>query len=314
MKKIKILFLGAGNRLSLIEQFYRAAKERKLEVEIFSAESSLTVPIAYAAQILIAPSFKTGEFKSWLLNTVIKENINIVIPNMDSATVSLAELRDTLESMNIFAVVSSANICKIMEDKISSEKWFELHEIPVPHSKKYPLILKHRFGFGGKNQFIAQNESEKEEFLSKQIVSDYLIQEYISGPEYSVDAYVDRSGTLIGFVPRQRLKVVDGEVNESLTVRHEIIESMTKKLLSLNVGWHGPITIQYIHNPVDGCKIIEINPRIGGGATHSIHCGLDMPGWIIDEFLGIKLIPITTWKVDSLMTRCRKDIFHEHID
>lgn len=312
MNELRVLFLGAGNRLSLIEQFYRAGKDREINLKIFAAESSTKVPIANAAQISVAPKFKTIEFKTWLLDFVKKNNIHIVIPNMDAATVDLAELKLDLEAMNIYAVVSSEMICKIMEDKILSDEWFKSNQIPTPNNDKYPIIIKHKFGFGGKNQYVAKDESARNEFLKDKSASDYIMQNYVCGKEYTVDAYVDRSGGIVGLVPRQRLKIIDGEVNDSLTVRHTTIESITKKLLSLKVGWLGPITIQYIDSPTEGCKIIEINPRFGGGATHSIHCGLDMPGWIIDEYIEKIPKPIIDWKVNSLMTRCRRDVFHEH--
>lgn len=312
MDKLRFLFLGAGNRLSLIEQFYRAGKDRAIDIKVFAAESSQKVPIANAAQILLAPKFKTIEFRDWLLDCVHKNDINIIIPNMDAATVALSELKHELDVMNIFSVVSSEGICKLMEDKILSDEWFASNQIPTPSNDKFPVIIKHKYGFGGKNQYIAKDESEKKAFLRDKVASEFIIQNHISGKEYTVDAYVDRAGGIVGIAPRERIKVIDGEVNDSLTVRHPIIESITKKLLSLNVGWLGPITIQYIDNPVDGCKIIEINPRFGGGATHSIHCGLDMPGWIIDEYFGKIPAPIVDWKVNSLMTRCRRDVFHEH--
>jgi hypothetical protein len=121
VKNINILFLGAGNRLSLLEQFTRAAEERLLKITIFSAESTNQLPIRYASKIIIAPKFNTSEFKEWLINFVKKEGVNIIIPNMDSATVSLAEVRHELRELEVFAVVSSLEICTVMEDKKLSD-------------------------------------------------------------------------------------------------------------------------------------------------------------------------------------------------
>jgi carbamoyl-phosphate synthase large subunit len=313
VKNINILFLGAGNRLSLLEQFTRAAEERLLKITIFSAESTNQLPIRYASKIIIAPKFNTSEFKEWLINFVKKEGVNIIIPNMDSATVSLAEVRHELRELEVFAVVSSLEICTVMEDKKLSDSWFRSKSIPTPGNMQYPLIIKKRFGFGSKDQRVVKTDVEKNNFFDEALESDFFVQEYIVGAEYTVDAYIDRAGNLIGLVPRKRLRVIDGEVNESLTVRHEAIERITKDLLTSTAGWLGPVTLQYIDSPRDGCKIIEINPRFGGGATHSIHCGLDMPGWIFDEYNGAKINPLDSWKVNSLMTRCRRDIFHEYI-
>jgi carbamoyl-phosphate synthase large subunit len=308
VQKIRILFLGAGKRLSLLEQFLGAAKLEGVGVELFAAEISKNVPIAHVATIFESPKFSDTTFPGWLCELIEQEQIDIVIPNMDAATVSLSQLKDKLHSTGVWPIVSSYELCINMEDKILADNWFKTNHIPVPGSSSWPRILKPRKGFGGKSQWIVKNQLDRSELLKNIEITDFIEQEFVAGPEYSVDAYVTRKGKFFAAMPRLRLKVLDGEVDESLSVHKPEIEELTKQIIHNTSQWEGPITLQFIEN--NGRPLlIEINPRFGGGVTHSIHCGLNMPQWILREWLGRSLPENVSWKTDSLMTRCRRDIF-----
>jgi len=120
---------------------------------------------------------------------------------------------------------------------------------------------------------------------------------------------VDRTGRIIGMLSRKRLQVVEGEVEVSETWREPAVLSLCRQTLSAP-GWQGPLTLQAILGP-EGPAMIEINPRFGGGVTHAIHCGLDMPRWLMRERLGLELAPRDEWLEHSVMTRCRRDVFHD---
>jgi carbamoyl-phosphate synthase large subunit len=307
MSEVRILFLGAGKRLSLLECFSRSADHETLTLRMYSAETSTKVPISTVATIFESPQFNDVQFRPWLLTFVSRHKIDIVIPNMDAATVALSSISNELQSQNIWPVVSSNALCTIMEDKVAAEEWFKQQGIRVPNKVAWPRLFKHRLGFGGRGQFRVRDETERAKLLQSLDVSDYLEQEFVSGPEFSVDAYVDRLGRYIGCMPRQRLKVVDGEVDESLSVKHEKIECLTKRIFTTG-GWQGPLTAQYI-DVDDEPVIVEVNPRFGGGVTHSIYCGLDFPRWIMREWLRRPISAEPSWMTGSLMTRCRRDIF-----
>jgi carbamoyl-phosphate synthase large subunit len=308
VQNVRILFLGAGKRLSLLEQFLGAAKLEGVGVELFAAEISKNVPIAHVATIFESPKFTDTAFSGWLFELIEQEHLDIVIPNMDAATVSLSLLKDKLKSKGVWPIVSSHELCLNMEDKIMADNWFKVHHIPVPGLSSWPRILKPRRGFGGKSQFIVNNQLERSELLKNIEITDFIEQEFVTGPEYSVDAYITRKGKFFAAMPRLRLKVLDGEVDESLSIHKPEIENLTKQIIQNTIEWEGPITLQFIEK--NGRPLlIEINPRFGGGVTHSIHCGLNMPQWILREWLGRNLPKNVSWKSESLMTRCRRDIF-----
>jgi carbamoyl-phosphate synthase large subunit len=308
MSNVRVLFLGAGKRLSLLEQFILAAKSEGVDAQLYAAEISKQVPIAQIATIFESPKFSDPKFSDWLINLVRKELINIVIPNMDGATVALSDIKDKLKAMDVWPIVSSGEICVNMEDKILAERWFKEHNIPVPESNNWPRIFKPRKGFGGKSQFVVNDSIQRENLLKSIKITDFIEQEYLNGPEYSVDAYVSRKGVFVAAMPRLRVRVIDGEVDESLSVKIPEIEALSRRIIEVTDGWEGPITLQFIFTN-KGPLLIEINPRFGGGVTHSIYCGLNMPQWILKEWLCRELPENPSWKSGSVMVRCRRDIF-----
>lgn len=310
--KLKILFLGAGKLLTLLEYFATAAKKQQVEIELLSFELTPICAISQIATVVKSPLFTNPEFPEFLIDFVKKNQISIVIPTMDSATVALSLVKEKLSEMGCTPVVSEHDLCTAMNDKFLSEEWFKKNHIPCPeNTEKFPKIAKPRFGYASKGIVRIKDESEWEFFTKKSDPSQYLIQNLIGGDEYTVDAYVDKKGRVVDIMTRKRIEVEAGIVNTSLSHRNEAIIKETKRILEMG-GWYGPITLQFFYNE-KGPSIIEINPRFGGGVTHSLHCGLDMPSWLMNEHMG-KPIEHTphTWKDGSLMIRCRRDTYHDH--
>lgn len=305
--KMVFFFLGAGKRLSLLESFIRAGVKENISIELHSIENSIKVPISSIAKIHVGPDFSDPSFDDWLLDTVRIYNADIIIPNMDYATVALSKARHLIEGISAWPLVSSEHLCRTMLDKCEADKWFKTKNLPVPGQANWPRIFKNRFGFGSRGQFLVRNENERELFSRNYNLNNFIEQEYLNGNEYTVDAYVDRSGQFISAMSRRRIRVSDGEVVDSLSDRQPEILRLSEEIFA-NTGWQGPLTAQFIltsHGPI----LIEVNPRFGGGVTHSIYCGLDFPSWIIKERLGRFLPKNPTWIDGSFMTRCTRDFF-----
>jgi carbamoyl-phosphate synthase large subunit len=72
----------------------------------------------------------------------------------------------------------------------------------------------------------------------------------------------------------------------------------------------GVITVQCILAPGGRIRVIEINPRFGGGVPLSIHAGADFPQWILAEMLGrpVRIDP-TAFRDDIAMLRYDESVF-----
>lgn len=298
---MNILFLGAGKRLSLVEHFLHAARIEGITLRLFSIEFFEQVAIASVAKVYTGPRFDSPAFASFLSCVVESQGIDVVIPLMDSATVALSSMAAQLPCRSI---VSSYELCATMADKQCADEWFRLHGVPVPSSRyNYPAIYKPKRGYGSRGIVIVRDEYQDRLMGNK----NYFRQPYVQGTEYTVDAYIDSNGQMVSALSRKRIEAIAGEVTHSETHRHEAILALTREVLA-HPGWRGPITLQFIETET-GPVILEINPRFGGGAPHSIHLGLDMPRWIMREAYGLPIEPVEHWPDGSVMVRCLRDVY-----
>ncbi len=311
-RQINILFLGAAKRVSLMESFVECAKKRNLNIKIFSCEASDDFcPISGLATILPGPKFSDEKFQHWLKENIQKHNINIVVPNMDSATVALAKFNEQNKIDNCLCVVSSYDLCNQMNDKVLSEVFFKKNQIPTYENTDgfFPKIVKDKLGFGGRGQHIVKNKNEYDTLMQSINHENFVIQDYITGVETSTDIFISKSQGLIGYVLRDRLAVSDGEVMDCETrFADENEKTIIEKIANIP-GWFGCITLQYIKDDMGNIRIVEINPRFGGGSTCAIACGLDMFDFILSEYFNQKIV---LGKIKNLrMTRARRDFYKE---
>lgn len=297
--------------MSLLQRFQDAACDLNIALTMYTFEDKNVwhpVGVCGLATVIHAPPFEHDAFDDFILNFVSRESIDIVIPNIDKATVRIAELSVSLADLGAKAICSNFQVCDRMFDKMLADKVFRDLEFDVPDSKKFPLLAKPRFGRSSKG-IVKLNDKEELEFWRKRNdPTDFLIQEFVKGIEYSIDAYITDNGKILGIVPRKREIISDGEVLVSITENVPEAKDIVQKLTNWE-KWLGPITIQII---ADGKKswIIECNPRFGSGIPLSIEAGLNIPLWILQEKLGLglpsdMLIP----KPGLCMTRFKQEKF-----
>jgi carbamoyl-phosphate synthase large subunit len=309
----RLLFLGASKRVSLLEYFYKAAARLGVRIEIYSCEAAdQFYPISGLATILPGPKFTSHSFQEWLESTVRRHSIDIIIPNMDAATVALSEFKRKHGEKTCWPVVSESAICWQMFDKLLSEEVFRNLGIPHPPNTPghFPKIVKPRTGFGAKGISIAPSQAALQPILAGH--SDlYQVQDLIEDAvETTVDFYVSRGGKLIGYVLRDRIEVSDGEVMVCRTRPARPEEAELIRAAAGIAKWQGCITLQYLAK-AGRLYVLEINPRFGGGATCSIEAGLDMPSYILSEYLERSIDEPDTLK-NLFMTRARRDFFYEY--
>ena len=315
MNVVRILFLGASKRVSLLERFIATGQALGIGLDMYSCElDSGFCPISHLATVLQGPSFCSEEFQSWLDDCISQHQINLIIPNMDSATVALSKFDDSCCRAGIWPVVSSHPICAAMYDKVTAHQFFRENGIPVPldTADSFPKIVKPRFGFGSRGVRRADSAAELRALFDHQNRQEFLVQDLIlDGRETTVDFYSSRTKGMLGYVLRDRLEVSDGEVMVCKTREPMADERALLSVITSLAEWVGCVTVQYMRDGRDGkLYVIEVNPRFGGGATCAIEAGLDMPRYILCEFLGLDFARPQRLRM-LIMSRARRDFFYE---
>lgn len=308
-QQINILFLGGAKRVSLAECLISAGKQLGKTVHIFSYELDKYVPVASIGKIIIGLKWSDTAIFSHLEQTISENNIHIVLPFVDGATVVTARLKNQLK--DVFIPVSPEQTCDIMFDKVKANEWFLENHIPVPaYDEELPAIAKPRKGSASQGLVIMKTAQDLNGFKANYKEEDFLIQRYITADEYTVDAYVSKEGQALSIVPRKRMEVTSGEVTKSITIRDKEVIELSKDIIS-KIRFEGPITLQFLRDKqTQQLYMMEINPRFGGGVVTSIKAGADACYMLLNEYLGNTVKEITNWEENLIMTRAFREFFY----
>lgn len=286
---VNILFLGGAKRVAMARLFKEAAAGRGMECSIFSYELRADEPIACIGKVITGRRWRDDDIYGHLQAVCREHAIDIVVPFVDGAVAVAARLHELVP--HVFAPSSSAEDAEAMFDKVRAAEVFETCGLPVPPTYRggpvtEPLIAKPRHGSASQGILRIDREAD---LPAPDIRDSYLIQgRFDRREEISVDCYVSvLSGEPTAIVPRRRLEVAGGEVVRSITIDDPAAVELVRHTLLL-LGLRGAVTVQLIRDLDTGSLyIMEINPRLGGGAVCAIHAGADIPGMIIDEARGI---------------------------
>jgi carbamoyl-phosphate synthase large subunit len=316
METLKVLFLAAHWRVSLVRAFQDAKAECETPFQLIAVDSDALAPaLQVADRSHSLPLFSDNSCLELLLTICRTQAIDAIIPMTNKAIDFLNPHREELSGGNrrLFIPESSTieichdkwNLCKFMElEGFNSPKTFLLSESDPPDI--FPLIIKERNGEGGKNQSVLENQRDLDYCIDK--YPNHIYQELIQGREFSVDLFADVKGIPRLIVPRERLSVRGGEVMTSkINMKKSIINVV--EALSRRLALTGPCNIQGILDENGTFFFTDLNLRFGSGSVHTIAAGGNIPLMIYQEMAGQSFLEPYI-QDHSIMTRYPENIFH----
>lgn len=305
-----ILFLGGANRVSMARKFRDAAAMRGHDCRIYSYEMEMEVPVAIEGEIILGRRWRDPAVCDDILRICRERGISIVIPFVDGAVAVAADVASRSRGTDcpVFAPTGDSVLAELMFDKVRAAAFFEGNGLPVPSTvdittPTFPVIAKPRHGSASMGIEVLEDYERLCAFLNRTDADDYLFQRYIvHRTEYTVDCYVSMlDGRVIAAVPRIRDRVAGGEVTRTTVCHNDRIDALVRRTLAAT-GLRGAITVQIIHDrDNDQYFIMEINPRLGGGAVATVCAGVSLPGLILDEAAG-RTVGEQSWR-DMLVCR-----------
>ena len=282
---INILILSAGRRVELVKLFKEAAKLAEVNSRVITADLSSTAPATYFGdKNYILPRIGHDGYIDSIIDICKAEEIKLIVPTIDTELLIMAENKELIENeTNAKVLISDLSVIKTCRNKINTNKFFEENGFLVPKeitlediknkNYEFPLFTKPFNGSSSVNTFKVSNDNELEFFID--YIDNPIIQDFIEGKEYTIDAFIDFDGVPITIVPRERLATRSGEISKGKIVKdRELINEVKKVIDALKPIGH--ITIQCMRTK-KGIEFIEINPRFGGGAPMSIKAGANSP-------------------------------------
>ena len=306
---MNIVFTCAGRRVALMEAFRGALDELGLQGKLICTDITPASAACHEADVAgIVPHAGRLEYIPALLDIVRKHDVSLLLPMTDMDLRSLARQRQRFEEIGCTVMIGSEESVTLCRDKTTTNdllprgglatiKTMSLAEFRA--RPFYPCFIKPVRGSASVGTAVIGNEKE----LAAHVATFgelMIVQEYVSGREYTIDVYRSRDGQVRCVVPRQRLVVRSGEVEKGITVKDDqLIESAIKLAGMLGDIW-GVFCCQCRQDEGQP-RFFEINPRFGGGAPLSIAAGANLPLYLLQEILGMPITAEVGEFTDKLM-------------
>lgn len=310
MSNYNILILSVGRRVELVNLFKKAAKNLNIESSVIVADCSEMAPALYFGdKKYIIPKIDDSNYINSIIDISNQENIKLIIPTIDTELLILSKNKKLIENKTKAKImISDYEMINICRDKIKTSEYLTSLGFNVPKtynfddikpdSKVFPLFIKPISGSSSINAFKVNNYEELS--LYTKLINNYMIQEYVGGDEYTVDAFLDFNSKPITIVPRLRIATRAGEISKGKVIKNSLIIETVKRLLE-KTSFIGHITIQL--KKESKISFIEINPRFGGGAPMSIVAGANSCESLYRILMGEKLIYNTDYRDNCTFLR-----------
>lgn len=303
-----VLLSCVGRRNYLLEPFRQALAGRG---QVFAADSSAdAAALPEADRAFLTPPVVAPNHLDFLLDICRRHSVRLLVSLNDHELPVLARHRERFEAIGTQPVVSSPEVIDRCFDKWKTVRFLHDHDIGTPRTcttlasareqiergaLQFPLILKPRWGTGSTGVEIVASLEELEwahRLGTRRLLrgplatavnggaeSALLVQERLGGVEFGLDVVNDLQGEYVATFVRRKLSMRAGETDRAVTVHHPGLEALGRRLgtalrhvgnLDCDVFVEG-----------DEIRVLELNPRFGGGYPFSQAAGANLPAVLV---------------------------------
>src|SRR5262245_36043691 len=297
MIKVNVLITAASRRVPLVRAF-RNAVEKTGHGRVVTTDMNPMSPALYFGHKNYVVPMTTDKHYIPIIESICDaEGINLIIPTIDDELPVFGRSLTRFEQAGIDIAVSSERTSIICNDKYETYVFCTATDIRTAATYlpqdldfarlQYPVYVKPRLARGSVNVFLASNQTQLRGFLD--YVPDAIVQERLTGAEFTVDVLCDFNGQTLSIVPRERLVIRAGGSDKEITRRHPEVMAFARDVAE-QLGIVGPANIQCKWDG-KGATLIEVNPRFSGGIALTIAAGADFPAWLVQLKAGIRVPP-----------------------
>lgn len=315
MKKLTVYLNSAGatNAANIIMALQRST----LDMRIVGGDMDpLAAGLFLGDKGYVIPPVNDKAFIPKLLDICKRERVDVAMPVYSADFPVFTKSKDELESHGIRTYAVSSESLAICNDKcrviealtemgvLCPRTWSYEEALENKNLLAYPLMMKSRSGSGSKG--IQKLESVRD--LEYHLKPAYIVQEYLDGEEFTVDAISDLSGVMLAASPRVRTKIYGGLSVRGVTVSDEEILWWTRKIVE-GLKLVGPSNVQCKRTTKGELKFFEVNPRFAsGGLPLAVAAGMNSPEILVRLIMGWE-IPKISVKPGIVMVRYWDSIF-----
>lgn len=317
-RPINVLVSSAGRRgalVRLIKQTVGPSGGKVLGVDAGVWSSACRLADAWSQ----VPRCDDERFTGVVLDYCLRHQIHLIIPTIDTELSVYAQHRDVFREHGIGVAVSGPQTVSIAADKELTHRFLVQADLPtvtrhmigskeVAEDIPLPVIIKPRFGSASDGVEVAHDAEAFWFYLRR--TPNPIVQQLAQGSEYTVNFFVDRERRCLSAVPHRRIETRGGEVSKCVTVKHQELMSISDRLARALPNAWGPMCFQAFVDDHNNVRIIELNPRFGGGYPIAHEAGVNFVQFLIDDVLGRPLRERSNdWREGVAMTRWDDAVF-----
>lgn len=315
------LVSSAGRRGSLVRLLKSQPISGRLARVVATDRSELSAAGRLADAFALVPSVADKGFIQRTLDIAHAHNVQVIIPTIDPEIEVFAEHRSLFAEQGINVWVSSPEVARLGWDKWILYGWlleqglptvdtYEITNLPL-NSLRGPVVAKPRSGSAGKGVIHADSQSA---LRRSELDDGYIVQAQAPGFELTVDFAVGRTGRVLAVVPRRRIEVRGGEVSKGVTVDYPAVTAVVKQIASALPGAYGALNAQVFYDQsTESVRIIEINPRFGGGYPLTHLAGANFIDALLRDGRGEDVGEVA-WQAGVLLLRYDSEVIVNNFD
>ncbi|GAB3709709.1 hypothetical protein GCM10027590_01780 [Nocardiopsis nanhaiensis] len=204
------------------------------------------------------------------VSELAKDGVTVLLPQLDFVTTCLDKyvLMQQLEDIGV----------GVPRTWLASE-W------PTNAADSSPdgLVVKPRSGRGSRGVMVIDSARDMARVVSESgyAADELIVQERISGPEYTVSVVVWRDGDVQAVVPKEVL-LKQGVTKYAVTRRNQEVIRTCKAIQSA-LRADGPFNVQLCLDEQGRPRVFEINPRFSSTAALTVASGVDEIAGLLDQ-------------------------------
>ena len=316
MASLNVLITAASRRVPLVRAFQDALSVPGRRGRVIVTDVNPLSPAVHVAERWYhVPMATSPEYLDAIIGICEAERIGLIVPTIDDELEIFGSAAKWFLARGIRVAVSPEWTSRTCNDKLATCRYLREHGVKaaeswlpedVPADPAFPLFIKPRFGRGGVGAFPVHTPRDLAFFST--YVETPIVQEYLDGPEFTIDTFCDFAHRPLAIVPRERVVVRAGVMDRGRTVRTPALISLAEAVAGA-MPFLGAANIQC--RMVNGEPVVfEINPRFSGGIPLTVAAGADFPAYLVDLALGRRVPPrIGQFESDLWMTSYEASIF-----
>jgi carbamoyl-phosphate synthase large subunit len=253
-----------------------------------------------------------------------RENLDVIIPNLDAELYTFIKNEDVLKKMGIHFFLPTMTQFE-ERHKWNLNEFGKKYKIHVPHSINifsenevfglfpgfdYPVVVKGKYYDAG----IAYTAEQARSYFNKISAKwglPIIVQQFVHGAEYNVTGLGDGKGNTIAAVPMRKQFITDkGKAWAGISIADNKLHKLTQHFIKAT-KWRGGFEMEFMKGHDEKYYLLEINPRIPAWVYLAVGCGQNIPEALVLMALGKKVAPYTEYSVGKMFVRYSYDMIVE---